>query len=406
MADQPMAPGTAAPPLDGVRVLEFGAVAAGPYAGMLLADMGADVVKVESPAGDDLRRWPPIVELAGGRSFSLNFASLNRNKRSVCLDLKTGEGRERARALAAATDIIVENFRPGVMPRLGLGFDDVKAISPNIIFCSISGYGQAGPRARDGAYDVVIQAESGVMDITGTRDGPPVKCGVPVADFIAGHYAAFAAVSAYVGRQHRVGPAYIDLSMLESMLAVAALQTSEYWGTGELPRRLGSAHPRNAPYQAFEALDGPFVIAAGNDGLWRSVCEVVAAPELAEDPRFMDQSSRVANAHALEELLNGYFGAKPASVWVDALHQVQVPSGLINNYADVLDSEQLAARGFIQRLPLPDGRDTPTTAMPLAIDGCNMFELRPPPMLGEHTSAVLAEWEATAKRRGVIGSAS
>jgi crotonobetainyl-CoA:carnitine CoA-transferase CaiB-like acyl-CoA transferase len=373
---------------------------------MLLADMGADVVKVESPAGDDLRRWPPIVELSGGRSFSLNFASLNRNKRSVCLDLKTNDGLERARVLAAATDIIIENFRPGVMPRLGLGFEDVKTINPDIIFCSISGYGQVGPRAKDGAYDVVIQAESGVMDITGTEDGPPVKCGVPVADFIAGHYAAFATIAAYVGRQHRDGPVYIDLSMLESMLAVAALQTSEYWGTGELPRRLGSAHPRNAPYQAFEALDGPFVIAAGNDGLWRSVCDVIAAPELAADPRFMDQSSRVANAHALEELLNGYFAAKPASFWVDALRKVRVPSGLINNYADVLQSEQLEARGFIHMLPLPDGRYTPTTAMPLIMDGRNIFELRPPPMLGEHTSTVLAEWEAMAKRNGVVGSAS
>lgn len=373
-------------------MLEFGAVASGPYAGMLLADMGADVVKLEPPFGDDLRRWPPIVELAGGEPHSLNFASLNRNKRSVSLDLKTESGLAKARSLAQAADIVIENYRPGVLARLGLAFDDVKAINHDVIFCSISGYGQQGPRGQDGAYDVVIQAESGLMDVTGSVSGAPAKCGVPVADFITGQYAAFSVVCAYSARHERRAPVYIDLSMLEGVLAVSALQTSEYWGTGASPRRLGSAHPRNAPYQAFRAADREFIVAAGNDRLWRAVCRTIDDPELAEHPQFNTQAKRVLNVKELERILNARFTARPAEDWIELLRTEGVPCGLVNTYAEALESKQLRYRDFVQDLPLSDGSTTRTTAMPMRIDGINAYSLKPPPRLGEHTDRVLNDW--------------
>src|SRR5690606_10857924 len=268
-------------PLAGVRVVEFCQVAAGPFCGMLLADFGAEVIKVEPREGDGLRQWPPI-----RNGFSENFASLNRGKRSLVLDLKDPADRDVARALVLDADVLVENNRPGVMQRLGLGSDWFGPRKPSLVYCSISAYGQSGPRAAEGGFDLTIQAAAGVMSVTGEPDGAPVKCGVPLADFTAGLYGAFS-IASMIARVRAGGPGgQLDVPRSAPPRAVAALPTSEYFGTGRNPRKLGSAHPRNAPYQAYRARDGWFAIAAGNDRLWRAVCEVVALPELLADERF------------------------------------------------------------------------------------------------------------------------
>src|SRR5512134_2403683 len=267
-------------PLSGVRVIEFCNVAAGPFCGMLLADMGADVIKVENPqGGDSMRQWPP---LTGG--YSENFASLNRNKRSVTLDLKNPADKARARALALGADVVIENNRPGVMERLGLGYASFRADKPALVYCSISAFGQEGPRAQEGGFDLTMQAMAGIMSVTGEPGGAPVKCGVPLSDFCAGLYAAYS-IAAVLRRVQQGGPGeHIDCSMLGASLAVAALQTSEFFGTGRDPQKLGSAHPRNAPYQAFRAKDGYFAMAAGNDSLWRAACGAIGREDLAGDP--------------------------------------------------------------------------------------------------------------------------
>ena len=299
-------------PLTGVRAIEIGQIAAGPFAGSLLADLGADVVKIERPdGGDGMRSWPPLSTAAGSEApYSENFASLNRNKRSVALDLKDHAGIDRLMRLAAVADVLVENYRPGVLARLGAGYDAVSARNPRIVYCSISGYGQTGPYAHKGAFDVTVQGMSGLMSVTGEPGGGPVKCGVPVGDFCAGLYAAYT-ITANLMRARETGRgACIDCSMLGSLIGVAALQTSEYFGTGNAPRLFGSAHPRNAPYQAFRASDEHFIIAAGNDRLFAQVCAAVGRPELAEDPRFTSQPLRAEHQTALAAILGPRFAER------------------------------------------------------------------------------------------------
>jgi len=374
-------------PLDDVRVAEFCQVAAGPFCGMLLADMGADVIKVESPAGGDgMRHWPPISD-----GYSENFASLNRNKRSVALDLKSSAGLAAARALALSADVVVENFRPGVLERLGLGYAGLAADRPGLVYCSVSAFGQEGPRATQGGFDLTVQAISGVMSVTGEPGGPPVKCGVPLSDFAAGQYAAYAILAALL-EVRRGGPGRrIDVAMMGATLAFAALQTSEYFGTGRDPVKLGSAHPRNAPYQAFRAADGYFAMAAGNDRLWRSVCEVVARPELFADPRFASTAERAANQAALRDLLEEVFATETAGHWLAAFNGAGVPCAPINTYSQALDDPQVRHMGWVEDLTLPSGVETRTFVSPVIVDGARLGVTRPPPALGEHTDEVLAE---------------
>ena len=283
-------------PLDGVRVIEFCNVAAGPFCGMLLADLGADVIKVEHPdGGDTMRAWPPITE-----GYSENFASLNRNKRSVTLDLKQPEARQQARGLVLDADVLIENNRPGVMSRLGLGYEALQRDKPSLVYCSISAFGQEGPRSGEGGFDLTIQAMSGIMSVTGEPDGAPVKCGVPVSDFCAGLYAAYAIAAVLMRVRNGGAGEYIDVSMLGASLGIAALQTSEYFGTGRDPKKLGSAHPRNAPYQAFKAKDGYFAMAAGNDGLWRATCEALGRGDLSCRPSLCDDRAARATPGGVE----------------------------------------------------------------------------------------------------------
>jgi crotonobetainyl-CoA:carnitine CoA-transferase CaiB-like acyl-CoA transferase len=370
-------------PLAGVKVIEFCSVASGPFCGQLLADMGAQVVKVEPPEGDALRQWPPI-----NKGYSENFASLNRNKKSVVLTLKEPDDAALAARLIVEADVVIENNRPGVMDRLGLGYPRFAADKPGLVYCSISAYGQTGPRSTEGGFDLTIQAASGLMSVTGEPGGAPVKCGVPVADFASGLYGAFA-VAALLARVRAGGRGgHIDIPMFGCTLGIAALQTSEYFGTGRNPAKLGSAHPRNAPYQAFAASDGWFTIAAGNQKLWLAVCDAVGLPDLGNDPRFKTTRDRAANQLALRDLLDAEFREMPVSYWLDIFARAGVPHARINDYASALADPQVAHMNWLQSITLPGGQKTRTFASPLRLDGQSPPVYLDPPALGEHTDEV------------------
>ena len=373
--------------LAGVRVAEFCSTAAGPFCAMLLSDMGAEVFKVEPPGGDGLRQWPPLTD-----GYSENFASLNRNKKSVVLDLKDAGDAALARALVLDCDVVVENNRPGVMDRLGLGYEDLRQLKPKLVYCSISAYGQRGPRAGEGGFDLTIQAAAGVMSVTGEEQGAPVKCGVPVSDFSSGLYGAFAIASAIAAVRAGADGVHIDAPMFGCTLAIAALQTSEYFGTGRSPRRLGSAHPRNAPYEAFEAADGFFAIAAGNDKLWQKVVQAVDLPQLAADGRFATTQGRAAHQKALKALLEERFKTRSVRHWLAVFGEAGVPHSSINDYASALDDPQVHAMGWVHDLVMPNGVSTRTFGSPLQLDGRPIAVGLRPPALGEHTDEIRARY--------------
>jgi crotonobetainyl-CoA:carnitine CoA-transferase CaiB-like acyl-CoA transferase len=378
-------------PLSGIRVIEFCQIAAGPFCGMLLADLGADVIKVESPEGDGMRQWPPLTRPAGDAAapgYSENFASVNRNKRSVVLNLKDAADLAVARALCLSADVVLENFRPGVMQRLGLGYDALAGAKPALVYCSISAFGQEGPRAQEGGFDVTLQAVGGVMSVTGEPDGAPVKCGVPLTDFAAGLYAAYAIAAALRRVASGGAGARIDVPMLGTTLAIAALQTSEYFGNGRDPVKLGSAHPRNAPYQAFRARDGHFVMAAGNDDLYRRACEGIGRPELAADPRFATTALRARNQIELRDILESVFARHTAEECLGIMRRQGVPCAPINRYSEALADPQVEHYGWVQPLELANGARTRTFGSPL---GPGAPIRRRPPALGEHTAEVLRE---------------
>ncbi|WP_248310266.1 CoA transferase [Bosea sp. 117] len=382
-------------PLAGLRVLEFAQIAAGPFTGCLLADLGADVVKVERPdGGDGMRGWPPLhaSDEDPADVFSGNFSSLNRNKRSVALDIKDKADLARLYELAEHADIFIENFRPGALARSGLAYEDLKARNPRLVYCSITGYGQTGPYAQKGAFDVTVQAMSGVMSVTGEPDGPPVKCGVPVGDFVTGLYAGYVILAAVMQARATGRGAHVDCSILGSLLGIAALQTSEYFGTGKAPRRLGSAHPRNAPYAGFEASDKPFTIAAGNDKLWRDTCAIVGLPELPDDPRFRTQSLRALNQDALAAILQPVFSTRTAAEWLAEFDAKGVPCAPINDFAEILADPHVRGMGWVQTMTMPNGAEAETVGFPIAMTGYTFEIERRPPELGEHNEEVYREW--------------
>ena len=391
---RPMTAGPYPQPLLGVRVIEFGQVAAGPFCGMLLADMGADVIKVEPPQGDSLRTWPPL-----SAGFSEGFTSLNRNKRSIALDLKASDDLAIARRLILSADAVIENNRPGVMDRLGLGYSGLKSAHPKLVYCSVSAFGQTGPRAQDGGFDVSMQAASGIMSVTGERDGAPMKAGVPVSDFASGFYAAFS-ICALLRRAESDGQGdYIDVSMLGASLGVAAFQTSEYFGTGRDPERLGSAHPRNAPYQGFRASDDHFVLAAGNNKLWASVCEIVERQDLIEDPRFVNTSDRAANQADMAQILGEAFAHHPVAHWIELFREAGVPCEAINPYSAALSDPQVAHMGWVQALELPSGVATQTFGSPVMVSEQLAPIRRSPPALDADRDEILAELDNTDRAR-------
>lgn len=379
--------------LEGLKVIEFGQIAAAPFTGSLLADLGADVVKIERPGvGDGMRQWPPVSKSESGEEYSENFASINRNKRSVCADLKNPDDIVRIKSLCEQADVLIENFRPGVLPRLGLGPEDIRAINPGLVYCSISGYGQVGPYRTKGAFDVTVQAMSGLMSVTGEENKAPVKCGVPVGDFGAGLYAAYTILASVMHSRRTGEGAHLDCSMLGSMIGMSALQTSEYYGTGIAPKALGSAHPRNAPYQGFAAKDGHFAVAAGNDKLWADLCKALQLPELLDDPRFTTQYLRAANQKALAIILGAIFIKEPVDYWMSIIDKHGIPCAPVNDFPTILNSEQIKVLGLVKPITLPNGCETLTTTFPVRVDGQVPEIRRSPPKLGEHTEEVFNDW--------------
>jgi len=377
-------------PLQGVRVIEFCQVLAGPFAGCLLADMGADVIKVESPEGDLMRQWPPILD-----GYSQYFASVNRNKRSVVLDLKTDADLAAARKLALSADILLENFRPGVMAKFGLDYASLAKAHPALVYCSVSAFGQTGPRAGEGGFDMTVQAMSGVMSVTGDRDGRPAKCGIPIADFSAGLYAAFS-VAAALNKARSTGQGdQVDVSMLGSMLGIANLQTSELFGTGRDPVRLGSAHPMNAPYAAFCCRDGYFALAAGTNKLWEAACDVIARPDLVQDARFTSPSMRAQHQDVLRELLEAEFVKYDAADLLAKMNARGVPCAPLYTYSQVLADPQVEHMQWVEPMTLPNGVNSKTVISPQRISGRKLGLRRGPPALGADTEAVLAEIRTT-----------
>lgn len=384
-------------PLDGVRIIEVCNVAAGPFCGMLLADMGADVIKVEHPeGGDTLRSWPPI-----NQGFSENFASLNRNKRSVTLNLKDRRDANLLRQLVCTADVLLENNRPGVMDRLGMGYNALSAINPRLVYCSISAYGQSGPRSQEGGFDLTIQAMSGIMSVTGESGGAPVKCGVPLADFSAGLYAGFSILAALRHAQATGQGSHLDVPMLGATLGIAALQTSEFFGSGRDPVKLGSAHPRNAPYRVFRCSNGHFGLAAGNNALWKSVCDVVGRPDLLVDDRFLTPTLRAKNQVELLLLLEEEFAGAGTEIWLQRFRAAGVPCAPINTYSEVLADPQVQHMNWVQPMELPNGLETRTFVSPVQFSGHTLGIRRRPPALGEHNEEVFGSLnEACTSRRG------
>ena len=373
-------------PLSGIKVVEFCQVLAGPFCGCLLADMGADVIKVESPEGDLMRAWPPLVD-----GYSQYFASVNRNKRSVVLDLKEPKQREAARKLALSADVVLENFRPGVMARFGLDHATLAQEKPALVYCSVSAYGQSGPRAEEGGFDMTIQAMSGLMSVTGEPGGRPAKCGVPVADFTAGLYAAFSVACGLFKARTGAAADHFDVSMLGAMLGIAHLQTSELFGTGRDPVALGSAHPMNAPYAAFRCRDGYFALAAGTDKLWQATCAAIGRDDLARDARFASPSLRARHQNALRDLLEATFVNYDAADLLQILRERAVPCAPINRYSEVLADPQVQHMKWVASVDLPNGVQTRTLLSPQRVSGKVASVYRRPPALGEHTAEVLAE---------------
>lgn len=362
-----MSNGTAGLPLTGSLVLEFGHVAAGPFASSLLADLGAEVIKVEPPSGDQMRGWPPKAN--DGKGYSLNFASVNLGKSSVFADLKDPADWAEVDALVERADIIISNYRPEVLERLGFGFDRLSAERPNkpFVFAEISGFGAESPFSNVGAFDVVIQGMTGLMSVTGEKGGPPVKSGVPIADFVTGLYAAMSVVAWLPTARHESRGVRLEASMFDCVMAVSALQTSEYWGSGLDPVALGTAHPRNAPYQAFEAADGWFTIAAGNDKLWQATRQVIAMDALA-DPRFDTQLGRVAHQEELEALLQERFTDGRRDYWLEQLRAAGVPCGPVLRYSEALASEHVVKTGLVERIDVEDFGPMPFVRFPVKVD--------------------------------------
>lgn len=376
-------------PLSGIKVIEFCQVLAGPFCGCLLADMGADVIKVEPPDGDLMRAWPPMVN-----GYSQYFASVNRNKRSVVLDLKTAGGLRAARELALSADVVLENFRPGVMAKFGLDHASLTKEKPSLVYCSVSAFGQTGPRAKEGGFDMTLQAMSGAMSVTGDADGRPAKCGIPIADFTTGLYAAFSVVASLnkVARGMDNGRGdFVDVSMLGSMLGIANLQTSELFGTGRDPVRLGSAHPMNAPYAGFRCRDGDIALAAGTNKLWEAACDGVGRNDLRGDPRFATPALRAQHQNELRDLLEQTFANFDCAQLLTIFRERGVPCAPINTYSQVLADQQVTHMGWVENVTLPNGVTSKTVISPQRISGERLGVYRNPPALGEHTAQALAE---------------
>ena len=376
-------------PLAGVRVLDVSQVMAGPYACMLLGDLGADVVKIEPPGGGDQTRGAMGFKLKG--NDSLGFLNMNRNKRSVALNLKSEAGKRVFLDLVKTADILVENYRPGVMKRLGLGYEPLAAINPRLVYASISGFGQTGPWAMRPGLDLMAQAMSGVMSVTGHKGGPPTKAGVPVADIGCALFALYGLLSAYIGAKNTGQGQYVDASLFDSAMAFSIWDMCEYWGTGTEPEPLGTANRMSAPYQAMRASDGAFVMGATSQKLWQLLCTTIARPDLLSDERFGSIKLRLANRAVLVEELERTFVSDTAEAWTDRLLAAGIPAAPILSYPQAFNSEHGRNRRMRMEIDHPVEGSVPNIGFAVKMMGTPQQVRRPPPLLGEHTADVLGE---------------
>jgi crotonobetainyl-CoA:carnitine CoA-transferase CaiB-like acyl-CoA transferase len=372
-------------PLQGLRVLDFTRVLAGPLCTMLLGDMGAEVIKIEDPrGGDDTRAWAPFVD-----GWSTYFLSVNRNKKSAAIDLKSDDGRRLLEQLIDTADVLVENFRPGTLDRLGFGVEQVRARNPRIIYCSISGYGHESPRRDEPGYDMVIQGESGLMDVTGFPETGPTKVGVAITDCLAALYAVQGILLAYISRQQTGRGQHLDLALLDSAVSVLGLPAGIVAATGASPGRLGNAHPSLAPYQPYRAADGHVIVAVANERLWSKFCAAVGLDTLEHDPRFATNTDRLANRDQLNARIEALFATRTVAGILAALQEAGVPSGRIRTVTDVLDDPALAARRMLVSLQA-GARTVVVPGNPIRLSDLPPLEAAPAPRVGEHTEAIRA----------------
>lgn len=376
-------------PLDGIKVVDLSRVLAGPWCTMTLGDLGADVWKIENPtSGDDTRSWQPP-EIGGEATY---YLSANRNKRSIAINLKHPKGVAIVRELIAKADVLVENMRRGTLDRLGLGWEEARAINPRLIYCSISGYGRVSPASNRPGYDVLIQAESGLMAITGEAGGQPLKYGIAVVDISTGMNAVQAILAALIARGRTGQGQFIDIALLDTGVALLANIGTGFINAGVQPARYGNAHPTVVPYQTFEASDSSFVLACGNDQQFARLCsEVLLRPDMGEDARFLRNRDRIANRVELIQMLTALFRQQPAAHWLARLAAVGIPSGTVRDLDEVFSSPEVVERGLVNKIAHRSAGEVSLLASPLRLSDTPTTLRRPPPMLGEHTAEVLGE---------------
>ena len=371
--------------LQDVRVLDVTQVMAGPFCAMLLCDMGADVIKIESPAGDSSRR------MAGARgSDSASFNAVNRGKRGIVVDLKASGGADVLRRLASHADVFIENYRPGVLGRLGLDYDALRGVNPRLVYASISGYGQTGPAAHKGGFDLVAQGVSGLMSVTGEPDRPPVKVGVPLTDLGAGLFAACGILAALHARERTGEGQLVDTSLVDAGVALSVWEATELFSRGAVPGPLGSAHRMSAPYQAVRCADGYITLGAANDRIFRRLAELLGHPEWLDDTRFENDSGRVQNRAVLAELIEDVTSQQSRQYWLDRLEAHDIPCGPINDYREVMQDPQVRAREMVVETRHPTLGTLSTLGTPIKLSGTPLTPGRPAPLLGQHTDEVLA----------------
>ena len=373
-------------PLDGVNVLDLTNIMAGPYCSMVLGDMGADVVKIEDfPEGDGTRRFDPKIN-----DESYCFAVLNRNKKSLALDLKDPRGKAIFMKLAAKADIITENFRPGVVKKLGIDYESVRAFNPGVIYASMSGFGQTGPYGKKGGFDIIAQGMSGIMLMTGYPGGRPAKVGIAMNDIASGVTTVYGILAAYIGRLRSGVGQYLETSLLEAGLAWTPWEFGAYFGAGELPQATGTRHRRSTPYQAYKTSDGYVTVGASNDKLWKLFCtSVCGKPEWLTDPRFEVASIRLKNIDALEREIEIVFGVEPTAHWVEKLDAVGIPGGPVYGYDEILRDPHIAARNMVVDIEHPKIGPMKTLGLPIKSTGELTAIRKPAPWLGQHSDEVL-----------------
>jgi formyl-CoA transferase len=380
-------------------VLDLSRVLAAPWTGQNLADLGAEVIKVERPGkGDDSRAFaPPFLKDASGKDTAeaAYFAAANRNKKSITLNLSNPEAQQIVRDLAARSDVLLENYKYGDLARYGLGYEDLKKINPRLIYCSVTGFGQTGPYADRPGYDFMAQGMGGLMSITGERDdlpgGGPQRVGVPIVDIMTGMYASIAVCAAIAHRAETGVGQHIDLALLDTQVAFLANQAMNYLATGEVPGRIGNAHPNIVPYQTFRTIDGNIILACGNDNLFNKFCEIAGCQEIARDERFATNAKRVENRAAITDLLAEVFKKRTTREWVAALEEAGVPNGPINNIKQVFEEPQVIARGMRVDMPHPTAGTVPLVASPMRFSATPVEYRLPPPTLGQHTDEILRD---------------